>query len=159
MSEKKYHRVLLKLSGEGLMGRAAFGISPEVLSYVADEVKQLVDLGVQTGIVIGAGNIFRGVSGASEGMDRPSADNMGMLATVINALAMQDSMQRKGIAARVLSAIPMATVCEQFTLNRAMHHLKQGRVVIFGAGTGSPFFTTDTAAVLRGLEIDADLIC
>jgi len=159
VTASKKQRVLLKLSGESLMGKAAFGISPEVLSYVADEVGRLENSGVQLGLVIGAGNIFRGVSGASEGMDRASADNMGMLATVINALAMQDALERKGIPTRVLSAIPMLTVCESFNRARALRHLEKGRVVIFAAGTGNPFFTTDTAATLRALEINADLIC
>lgn len=157
--EKKYNRVLLKLSGEALMGVSAFGINPEMLTYVAGEVSPLKSLGVELGIVLGAGNIFRGVSGASEGMDRPTADNMGMLATVINALALKDALERHGMPTRVLSAIPMAVVCETYTRQRAMRHLRRGRAVIFAAGTGNPFFTTDTAAVLRALEIDADLIC
>jgi len=159
VAKSKYKRVLLKLSGEALMGDAAFGISPSVLDYVAEEIKGLVELGVEVGLVIGAGNIFRGVSGASTGMDRGSADNMGMLATVINALAMHDALERHGVPARVLSAIPMVTVCEQYTRQRAIRHLDKGRVVLFAAGTGNPYFTTDTAAVLRGLEINADLIC
>ena len=159
MAKSKYKRVLLKLSGEALMGEAAFGISPEMLDYVADEIKGLVELDVEVGLVIGAGNIFRGVAGASSGMDRGSADNMGMLATVINSLAMQDALERHGVPTRVLSAIPMITVCEPYALKRAVSHLDKGRVVIFAAGTGNPFFTTDTAAVLRGLEINADLIC
>ena len=159
MQTRKYNRVLLKLSGEALMGKAAYGISPEVLTYVAEEVLGLADLGVQLAIVIGAGNIFRGVAGASAGMDRASADNMGMLATVLNALAMQDTMERHGVPTRVLSAIPMPTVCESYARQRAIHHLKRGRAVIFAAGTGNPFFTTDTAATLRALEINADVIC
>jgi len=156
---KTYNRVLLKLSGEALMGKASYGISPEVLAYVAEEVRGLGDLGVQLAIVIGAGNIFRGVAGASAGMDRASADNMGMLATVINALAMQDAMERHGVPTRVLSAIPMPTVCEPYARQRALRHLEHGRAVIFAAGTGNPFFTTDTAAALRALEINADVIC
>jgi len=156
---KTYNRVLLKLSGEALMGKASYGISPEVLAYVAEEVRGLGDLGVQLAIVIGAGNIFRGVAGASVGMDRASADNMGMLATVINALAMQDAMERHGVPTRVLSAIPMPTVCEPYARQRALRHLEHGRAVIFAAGTGNPFFTTDTAAALRALEINADVIC
>ena len=159
MQTKTYNRVLLKLSGEALMGKASYGISPEVLAYVAEEVRGLGDLGVQLAIVIGAGNIFRGVAGASVGMDRASADNMGMLATVINALAMQDAMERHGVPTRVLSAIPMPTVCEPYARQRALRHLEHGRAVIFAAGTGNPFFTTDTAAALRALEINADVIC
>jgi uridylate kinase len=157
--EGSYRRVLLKLSGEALMGNAAFGISMKMLAYVAQEVKQLSALGVQVALVIGAGNIFRGVAGASEGMDRAAADNMGMLATVINALAMKDALERAGLPTRVLSAITMPTVCESYTRESALAHLEAERVVIFGAGTGNPYFTTDTAAVLRGLEINADLIC
>ena len=141
------------------MGDAAFGISTKMLEYVADEVQDLVALDVQTSLVIGAGNIFRGVAGASAGMERSSADNMGMLATVINALALQDALEQKGISTRVLSAIPMITVCEAYSRQKTMHHLRKGRVVIFAAGTANPYFTTDTAAVLRALEIDADLIC
>ena len=154
-----YRRVLLKLSGEALMGSAAFGISMEMLTYVAEEIKQLSAIGVQTALVIGAGNIFRGVAGASEGMDRAAADNMGMLATVINALAMKDALEREGLPTRVLSAITMPTVCESYAREAALAHLEAERLVIFGAGTGNPYFTTDTAAVLRGLEINADLIC
>ncbi len=159
MGKSKYKRVLLKLSGEALMGEAAFGISNDVLDYVAQEIKILEELAVKIGVVIGAGNIFRGVAGASEGMDRAQADNMGMLATVINALAMQDAFERKGVATKVMSAIDMPTVCESYTRERALHHLDTGHVVIFAAGTGNPYFTTDTAAVLRGLEMNADIIC
>lgn len=159
LTAPKYPRVLVKLSGEALMGDAAFGISTTVLGYLAAEIQTLVDLKVEISLVIGAGNIFRGVSGASSGMDRAAADNMGMLATVINALALHDALERKGIPARVLSAIPMLTVCEPYSRQKAVHHLRKGRVVIFGAGTANPYFTTDTAAVLRGLEINADLIC
>jgi len=159
VSSRKFRRVLLKLSGEALMGKAAYGISPEMLDYVAGEVKGLQELEVEIGLVIGAGNIFRGVAGASSGMDRADADNMGMLATVINSLAMKDALERVGVPSRVLSAIPMPTVCEQYSLAKTAHHLRKGRVVIFGAGTGNPYFTTDTAAVLRGLEIGAEIIC
>jgi len=159
VTKAKYQRVLLKLSGEALMGDAAFGISTKMLGYLADEIQDLVALGVQTSLVIGAGNIFRGVAGASAGMERSSADNMGMLATVINSLALQDALEQKGISTRVLSAIPMMTVCEAYSRQKTMHHLRKGRVVIFAAGTANPYFTTDTAAVLRALEIDADLIC
>ena len=153
-----YKRILLKLSGEALMGDDDFGINTTVLDYVATEVKGIIEMGVEPGIVIGAGNIFRGVAGASKGMDRTTADNMGMLATVINSLALQDAFERKGIVTRVLSAIPMRTVCEPYIRRRAIRHLEKGRAVIFAAGTGNPFFTTDTAGVLRALEIDADLI-
>jgi uridylate kinase len=157
--ESTYKRVLLKLSGEALMGKAQYGIQPEMLNYVADEVKGVMALGVQVGLVIGAGNIFRGVSGASAGMDRAAADNMGMLATVINALAMKDALEHIGVPCRVLSAIPMPTVCEPYSRLAALNHLEKGRAVIFAAGTGNPYFTTDTAAVLRGLEMEADVIC
>jgi len=154
-----FKRVLLKLSGEALMGDASFGISHRMLSYIAEEIKELRTLGVEIGLVIGAGNIFRGVSGASTGMDRALADNMGMLATVINALALHDALERAGVPARVLSAITMPSVCETFARQKALRHLAKGRVVIFAAGTSNPYFTTDTAAVLRGLEINADAIC
>jgi uridylate kinase len=155
----KYKRVLLKLSGEALMGDTDFGISTDVLNYVAGEVKQVVELGMEVSLVIGAGNIFRGVAGASKGMDRSTADNMGMLATVMNSLAMQDAMERNGIVSRVMSAFPMPSVCEPYIRRRAMRHLEKGRVVVCAAGIGTPYFTTDTAAVIRALEIEADLIC
>ena len=155
----KYKRVLLKLSGEALMGETDFGISTNVLNYVAGEVKKVVELGMEVGLVIGAGNIFRGVAGASKGMDRSTADNMGMLATVINSLAMQDAMERNGIVSRVMSAFSMPSVCEPYIRRRAMRHLEKGRVVVCAAGIGTPYFTTDTAAVIRALEIEADLIC
>src|SRR5210317_661022 len=154
----KYKRVLLKLSGKALMGETDFGISTDVLNYVAGEVKQVVELGMELGLVIGAGNIFRGVAGASKGMDRSTADNMGMLATVMNSLAMQDALERCGVDTRVQSAIPMQSVCEPYIRRRATRHLEKGRTVIFAAGTGNPYFTTDSAAVLRALEIDANLI-
>ncbi|NTV14092.1 MAG: UMP kinase [Desulfobulbaceae bacterium] len=159
MSTCKYRRVLLKLSGEALMGTAAYGIQPEMLTYVAGELKGLQALQVEIALVIGAGNIFRGVAGASTGMNRAAADHMGMLATVLNALAMQDTLEKAGVPCRVQSAIPMPTVCEPYALNTADKHLRRGRVVIFAAGTGNPYFTTDTAAVLRGLEIGAEVIC
>ena len=155
----EYKRVLLKLSGEALMGDTDFGISTDVLSYVAGEVKQVVELGVELGLVIGAGNIFRGVAGASRGMDRTNADNMGMLATVINSLALQDALERNGIVTRVMSAFAMPSICEPYIRRRAIRHLEKGRVVICAAGIGTPYFTTDTAAVIRALEIEADLIC
>ena len=140
------------------MGSDSFGINTDVLEFVAKEIKQIVDMGIEPGIVIGAGNIFRGVAGASKGMDRTTADNMGMLATVMNSLAMQDALERSGIITRVMSAIPMQSVCEPYIRRRATRHLEKGRVVIFAAGTGNPYFTTDSAGVLRALEIDADLI-
>ncbi len=149
----------MKLSGEALMGDAAFGISNDVLSYVADEVRELRGLGAEVAIVIGAGNIFRGVAGASAGMDRAAADNMGMLATVMNSLAIKDALEHNGVPATVLSAIPMETVCDPYSQRHAVELLSNGNTVIFAAGTGNPFFTTDTAAVLRGLEINADIIC
>ena len=155
----KYKRILLKLSGEALMGDDAFGINTSVLDFVASEIKDIVKLGVETGLVIGAGNIFRGVAGASKGMDRTTADNMGMLATVMNSLAMQDALERNGIVTRVMSAFPMPSVCEPYIRRRAIRHLEKGRVVVFAAGIGTPYFTTDTAAVIRALEIEADLIC
>lgn len=154
----EYRRILLKLSGEALMGADSYGINTDVLDFVANEIREVVDLGVQPGIVIGAGNIFRGVAGASKGMDRATADNMGMLATVMNSLAMQDALERRGVITRVMSAIPMQSVCEPYIRRRAVRHLEKGRVVIFAAGTGNPYFTTDSAGVLRALEIDADLV-
>ncbi len=156
--ELKYNRILLKLSGEALMGNDAFGINTDVLDAISKEIKEIVDLGVEIGIVIGAGNIFRGVKGASQGMDRTAADNMGMLATVINSLALQDALERNGVVTRVMSAIAMRLVCEPYIRRRATRHLEKGRVVIFAAGTGNPYFTTDSAGVLRALEIDADVI-
>lgn len=154
----EYKRILLKLSGEALMGNDSFGINTDVIDYVACEIQEIVRMGVQPGLVIGAGNIFRGVAGASKGMDRTTADNMGMLATVMNSLALQDALERKGVYTRVMSAIPMQSVCEPYIRRRATRHLEKGRAVIFAAGTGNPYFTTDSAGVLRALEIDADLI-
>ncbi|MDX1775435.1 MAG: UMP kinase [Desulfobulbales bacterium] len=159
MPANPYKGGLLKLSGEALMGDTDFGISTDVLNYVAGEVKKVVELGVEVSLVIGAGNIFRGVAGASKGMDRSTADNMGMLATVINSLAMQDAMERHGVITRVMSAFPMPSVCEAYIRRRAIRHLEKGRIVICAAGIGNPYFTTDTAAVIRALEIEADLIC
>jgi uridylate kinase len=159
MTDAPYKRVLLKFSGEALMGDTDFGISTDVLDYVAGEVKEVVELGMEVGLVLGAGNIFRGVAGASKGMDRSTADNMGMLATVINSLAMQDSLERNNIVTRVMSAFPMPSVCEPYIRRRAIRHFEKGRVVVFAAGIGTPYFTTDTAAVIRALEIEADLIC
>ena len=154
----KYKRMLLKLSGEALMGDDAYGINTKVLDFVAAEVKEVVEAGTELGLVIGAGNIFRGVAGASKGMDRTTADNMGMLATVMNSLAMQDALERAGVITRVMSAIPMQSVSEPYIRRRATRHLEKGRVVIFAAGTGNPYFTTDSAGVLRALEIDADVV-
>ena len=159
MTEKlQYKRILLKLSGEALMGNDVYGINTKILEFVAAEVKEVVETGVELGLVIGAGNIFRGVAGASKGMDRTTADNMGMLATVMNSLAMQDALERVGVITRVMSAIPMQSVSEPYIRRRATRHLEKGRVVIFAAGTGNPYFTTDSAGVLRALEIDADLV-
>ena len=158
MDNPRYKRVAVKLSGEALMGENSFGISTTVIDFVASEIKAVVALGVETGLVIGAGNIFRGMAGASKGMDRSTADNMGMLATVMNSLAMQDALERCGVDTRVQSAIPMQSVCEPYIRRRATRHLEKGRTVIFAAGTGNPYFTTDSAGVLRALEIDADLI-
>ncbi len=154
----KYQRILLKLSGEALMGEQNFGIEPQVLTYISKEVKNLIDQGVQVGIVIGGGNIFRGVGLAASGMDRVAGDHMGMLATVINSLALQDALEKNGVAARVMSALPIHQVCEDYIRRKAIRHLEKGRVVIFAAGTGNPFFTTDSAASLRGIEIEADVV-
>ena len=154
----KYKRILLKLSGEALMGEQSYGIDPAIIDRTAKEVAELVNVGVQVAIVIGGGNIFRGVSLSAAGMDRTTADHMGMLATVINSLAIQDGLERHGLAARVMSALPIHAVCEDYIRRRAIRHLEKGRVVIFAAGTGNPFFTTDTAASLRGVEINAGLV-
>ncbi|MGD9106928.1 MAG: UMP kinase [Desulfobacterales bacterium] len=154
----RFKRVLLKLSGEALMGDQSFGISPDVIRYVAEEIRSAFDLGVQIAIVVGGGNIFRGVAAASYGIDRVSADRMGMLATVINSLALQDALEENGIMTRVQSAISMHEVAEPFIIRKAVRHLEKGRVVIFAAGTGNPYFTTDTAAVLRAQEIRADIL-
>jgi uridylate kinase len=150
--------VLLKLSGEALAGDQGYGIDPGTLTAIAREVREVVDLGVQLALVIGGGNIFRGVAASSKGMDRASADYMGMLATVINSLAMQDALENQGVFTRVQSAIAMQEVAEPYIRRRAMRHLEKGRVVIFAAGTGNPYFTTDTAASLRAMEIGADVI-
>jgi uridylate kinase len=153
-----YRRLLLKLSGEALMGEQEFGIDPAVIKRIATEVKQLIAIGVQIAIVIGGGNIFRGVSLASAGMERTTADHMGMLATVINSLAIQDGLEQSGLKVRVMSALPIHQVCEDYIRRRAVRHLEKGRVVVFAAGTGNPFFTTDTAASLRAVEINADVM-
>ncbi|MEJ6623594.1 MAG: UMP kinase [Flavobacteriaceae bacterium] len=153
-----YKRILLKLSGEALMGEKQYGIDPKRIADYADEIKTVVDKGVEVAIVIGGGNIFRGVAGASNGMDRVQADHMGMLATVINGLALQSALEEKSIQTRLQSAIEINEVAEPFIRRRAMRHLEKGRVVIFGGGTGNPYFTTDSAAVLRAIEIEADVI-
>lgn len=153
-----YRRVLIKLSGEALMGNEQYGVDPAVLHRIAEEIKDLVEASVQVSIVIGGGNIFRGAGLAAKGMDRVSADQMGMLATVINALAIQDGLERVGLHARVMSAIKIYEVCEDYIRRRAIRHLEKGRVVILAAGTGNPFFTTDSAASLRAIEIGADLL-
>jgi len=155
---RKYDRILLKLSGEALTGSADFGIDPKVLDRMALEIGQLVEIGVQVGMVIGGGNLFRGASLHEAGMERVTGDHMGMLATVMNALAMRDALERANIPSRVMSAIPMSGVVEHYDRRTAIRHLKAGDVVIFSAGTGNPFFTTDSAACLRGIEIDADLV-
>jgi uridylate kinase len=154
----RFKRILLKLSGEALMGDGKYGIAPKTLQQIAQEVKEVIELGVEVGIVIGGGNIFRGVSASTEGMDRASADYMGMLATVINSLALQDALEKSGVFTRVQSAIDMQQLAEPYIRRRAVRHLEKGRVVIFAAGTGNPYFTTDTAASLRGMEIHADVI-
>jgi uridylate kinase len=153
-----YKRVLLKLSGEALMGDQGFGIDPEVASQIAKEVAEIQQLGVETAVVIGGGNIFRGVKASAGGMDRATADYMGMLATVVNTLALQDSIEKQGVPTRVLTAIEMRAVAEPFIRRRAIRHLEKGRVVVFAAGTGNPYFTTDTAAALRAMEIRAEVI-
>ncbi|MGM0633606.1 MAG: UMP kinase [Pseudomonadota bacterium] len=156
--DRKYKRILLKLSGEALMGDVDFGIDPKVLDRIAVEVGQLVGLGVEIGMVIGGGNLFRGAALHAAGMERVTGDHMGMLATVMNALAMRDALERASIPTRVMSAIPMSGVVEHYDRRTAIRHLKSGDVVIFAAGTGNPFFTTDSAACLRGIEIDAELV-
>ncbi|MFQ5765806.1 MAG: UMP kinase [Rhodospirillales bacterium] len=154
----KYRRILLKLSGEGLMGGRDYGIDEDTVDRIAGDIKGVHDRGVQVCLVIGAGNIFRGVSAAAKGIERTSADYMGMLATVINALAVQSVLEGKGVQTRVQSAIPMASVCESYIRRRAVRHMEKGRVVIFAAGTGNPFFTTDTAAALRAVEMNCDAL-
>lgn len=158
MDQPRYKRIALKLSGEALMGEQGFGIGLDMIKYVAGEICSIVDLGVQTSIIVGGGNIFRGIAASSKGMDRASADHMGMLATVINSLALQDALEKRGLQTRVQTAISMHEVAEPYILRRAVRHLERGRVVIFGAGTGNPYFTTDTAAVLRAQEIHAEIL-
>ena len=154
----RYPRVLLKISGESLMGKQAYGIDPEMVSTVACEVRDVVDSGVETCLVIGGGNIFQGVSGAAAGMERSTGDYMGMLATVMNALAMQNALETLDVPTRVMSALPISALCEPYIRRRAMRHLEKGRVVIFAAGTGNPFFTTDTAAALRASEMSCNAL-
>jgi uridylate kinase len=156
--QPSFRRVLLKLSGEGLMGTREYGLDPVTVGRIADEIKAVTESGYEVCLVIGGGNIFRGVSGAAAGMERASADYMGMLATVINALAMQNALEQRGVQTRVQSAIPMSTVSEPYIRRRAIRHMEKGRVVIFGAGTGNPFFTTDSAAALRAAEMNCDAL-
>jgi len=156
--KKGYKRVLLKLSGEALMGDQEFGIDPVVIKRVAEEVAELQKSGVEVGLVVGGGNIFRGISLSASGMERATADYMGMLATVMNALSLQDAIERTGLFCRVMSALPINQVCEEYIRRRAIRHIEKGRVVIFAAGTGNPFFTTDSAASLRGIEIGAEVV-
>jgi len=162
MADKKrsepYQRVLLKLSGEALAGKEGYGIDTDVLEMIADEIIEVQKSGVQVSVVLGGGNIFRGISGATTGMDRASADYMGMLATVLNCLALQDSLERKGVYTRVLSAIEMRELAEPYIRRKAVRHLEKGRIVIFGAGTGNPYFTTDTTAALRAMEVGCQVV-
>ncbi len=154
----RYRRLLLKLSGEALMGKNAYGIDMAVCTRLARDIKEAAASGTEIAVVVGGGNIFRGLAGAARGMDRATADYMGMLATVMNALAFQNALEQEGVPARVLSAIPMPTVCEAYVRPKALHHIERGRVVVFAAGTGNPYFTTDTTAVLRGIEVGCDAV-
>jgi uridylate kinase len=154
----EFKRIILKLSGESLAGRREFGISSDVLSAYADEIKEVHDLGVEVGIVLGGGNIYRGVGNSSDGIDKVTGDQMGMLATIMNSLALQSALEKRGVYTRLMSPLKMEEVAEPFIRRRAIRHLEKGRVVIFGAGTGNPYFTTDTAAVLRAVEVHADVI-
>lgn len=158
MNSAQYKRVLIKMSGEALMGKRSFGVDPEMVSDIAQEIKDALELGVQIGVVVGGGNIFRGVEVSAKGMDRTTADYMGMLATMINSLALQSALEKIGVVTRVQSAIEVKEVAEAYIQRRALRHLEKGRVVIFGGGTGNPYFTTDTAAALRALEIKADVL-
>lgn len=158
MTTPKYKRILLKLSGEALMGNDAYGINPQTIAAIVGEIKAVADLGVEIGVVIGGGNIFRGMAGTATGMDRATADYMGMMATVMNAMALSDAMRQGGLNARVQSALNIEQVVEPYIRGKAIRYLEEGRVVVFGAGTGNPFFTTDTAAALRGAEIGADIV-
>lgn len=157
-SSVKYQRVLLKLSGEALQGKLEYGIDPNIADSIADQIREIKDLGVELAVVVGGGNIFRGVQASAKGMDRASADYMGMLATIINALALQDALERKKVHTRVQTAIKMEQIAEPYIRRRAMRHMEKGRVVVFGGGTGNPYFTTDTTAALRAVEINADII-
>ncbi len=154
----KYKRIMLKLSGEALMGSKSYGIDADVISDIADEIKEAHQMGTEVAVVIGGGNIFRGIEASAKGMDRATADYIGMLATVLNALTLQDALEKKGVYTRVISAIEMKELCEPYIRRRAVRHLEKGRVVIFAAGTGNPYFTTDTAASLRAMEIHAEVI-
>ncbi|ACT50654.1 MULTISPECIES: UMP kinase [Methylovorus] len=158
MTSPAFKRILLKLSGEALMGDDSYGINRATISRIVNEIKEVVDMGVQVAVVIGGGNIFRGVAPAAEGMDRATADYMGMMATVMNALALQDAMRHIGLVSRVQSALNIEQVAEPYIRGKAIRYLEEGRVVIFGAGTGNPFFTTDTAAALRGMEMNAEIV-
>ncbi len=158
MAQLQYRRILLKLSGEALMGELEYGIDPKILKQYAEEIASAHELGVEIGIVIGGGNIYRGVENSSDGIDKVTGDHMGMLATVINALALQNALERRGLLTRCLTAINMERIAEPYIRRRAIRHLEKGRIVIFAAGTGNPYFTTDTAAVLRAIEIEADVI-
>jgi len=158
MKKRKFNRVLLKLSGESLMGKKGFGIDHKVLEFFAEEVKKVHDIGVEVGIVIGGGNIYRGLSASAQGIDRVAGDQMGMLSTLINSLALQNAIEKTGLYSRLMSAIKMEEIAETYIRRRAVRHLEKGRVVIFGAGTGHPYFSTDTAASLRAVEIQADVI-
>ena len=158
MNQPKYQRILLKISGEALLGQAQFGIDTSVLDYIAKQINQITSMGVQVAIVVGGGNIWRGSAAEANGMDRSTADYAGMLATMINALALQDSLERQNITVRTMSAIPMQSVAEPFISRRAVRHLEKGRVVIFAAGIGNPYMTTDTAAALRAVDISADIL-
>ena len=157
-AKSRYNRILVKLSGEALMGGGDYGIDPAMLKRIAGEIQEIIGMGIQVAVVIGGGNIFRGAGLARAGMDRVTADHMGMLATVMNALAMQDSLESMGLQSRVMSAVRINQVCEDYIRRRAVRHLEKGRVVVFAAGTGNPFFTTDTAASLRAIEINADVL-
>src|SRR5574341_1915966 len=158
MTKPKYRRVILKLSGESLMGETSYGIDPKAAFSIAEQVKEVKELGVQIAIVIGGGNIFRGISASADGFDRTTADYMGMLATVINGMALQDALEKVGVMTRLQTALEMAKIAEPYIRRRAMRHLEKGRVVIFAGGTGNPYFSTDTAAALRAMEINADAI-
>ncbi len=157
-NELKYKRILLKLSGESLMGEKSSGIDPQILNFFSEEIKKVHELGVQIGIVIGGGNIYRGLNAAEQGIDRVTGDHMGMLATMINSLALQNALENHGMFTRLMSAIKMEQIAEPYIRRRAVRHLEKGRIVIFGAGTGNPYFSTDTAASLRAVEIEADVI-